>query len=192
MENFIAYNPTELLFGKDVINELSDTVTLYGKQVLLMYGKGSIKKNGVYDKVMEQLQKAGAEVHEFKGIKPNPLAQDVDSAAELGIENKVDVIVAVGGGSVIDSAKIASLCIPGKHKAWDIMTNKAVADEAVPLIAVLTLAATGTEMNGNAVIQNHETEEKLGYHDDSATRVTHFSTPYSPIRYHQPKPQTVW
>ncbi|MCD6598819.1 MAG: iron-containing alcohol dehydrogenase, partial [Bacteroidales bacterium] len=162
MENFIAYNPTRLHFGKDVTNILGRTAKQYGKRVLLIYGQGSVKKYGYYDQIMGQLGKAGLEVIEYPGIKPNPVVEDVDAAAELGRKEEIDVIVALGGGSVIDSAKITALAIASGKKAWDIMKNKVILRNSTPLITVLTLAATGTEMNAAAVIQNHETGEKIG------------------------------
>jgi alcohol dehydrogenase YqhD (iron-dependent ADH family) len=163
MENFTAYNPTKLHFGKNVTDKLGETVNEYGKRVLLMYGKGSIQKNGIYDKVIQQLNLIRAEVTEFYGIKSNPLVDDVSNAAQLGKLNHIDVIVAVGGGSVIDSAKITALAIANSTDPWAIMTFKAKPKTTIPVIAVLTLAATGTEMNGAAVLQNHKTGEKRGY-----------------------------
>ena len=163
MENFTAYNPTKLHFGKNVTDKLGETVGEYGKRVLLMYGKGSIQKNGVYERVMQQLNSINAEITEFSGIKSNPLVDDVSEAAQLGKLNHIDVIVAVGGGSVIDSAKVTALSIANNTDLWAIMTFKAKPKTTIPVIAVLTLAATGTEMNGAAVIQNHKTDEKRGY-----------------------------
>jgi alcohol dehydrogenase YqhD (iron-dependent ADH family) len=163
MENFIAYIPTSLHFGKGVITGLQEAINPFGKKVLLMYGKGSVLKNGSYKDTLEQLSKSGAEIIKYEGIKPNPVVEDVDSAAELGIAKKVDIIVAVGGGSVIDSAKITAICIHDKVKAWDVVKRKVIPRGAIPLISVLTLAATGTEMNSVAVLQNHKTDEKLGY-----------------------------
>ncbi|MBM3435947.1 MAG: iron-containing alcohol dehydrogenase, partial [Bacteroidetes bacterium] len=135
----------------------------FGKKVLLVYGKGSIKRNGIYDAVMEQLKLIQAEVDEYSGIKSNPVIEDVDAAAEVGRKFQPDVILAVGGGSVIDSAKIIALTIPVDFSGWKFMTNQAMARKAVPLVSVLTLAATGTEMNQFAVVQNHATKQKLGY-----------------------------
>ena len=112
MENFTAHNPVRLHFGKDVMNDLGKTIEKLGKRVLLVYGKGSIKNNGIYQKTLEQLNSIGAEVFEYSGIKPNPVIEDVDAAAELGRQNSVDVILSVGGGSVIDSSKIISITIP--------------------------------------------------------------------------------
>ncbi len=163
MENFTIYNPTQLHFGRGVTDTLGKTIEKYGKKVLLMYGKGSIKRNGIYDKVTEQLKLAGAEIIEYGGIKPNPVFEDVNEAAALGKKHNVDVILAVGGGSVIDSAKITALTIPCDDSAWRIMIKMAKPQTAVPVIAVLTLAATGTEMNPFAVLQNVQTHKKIGY-----------------------------
>lgn len=163
MENFTAYNPTKLHFGKNVVEQLGETAQEYGKKVLLMYGKGSIKKNGIYDQVIKQLKSFNAEVIEYSGIKSNPLVDDVNEAAQLGKLNNIDLIVAVGGGSVIDSAKITALSIANNTDPWAIMKFKVKPKTTIPLIAVLTLAATGSEMNGAAVLQNHKTDEKIGF-----------------------------
>ena len=163
MENFTAYNPTRLHFGKDVTNTLGSVAKPYGKNVLLVYGKGSVKKYGYYDHIIGQLNKAGMNISEYPGIKPNPVFEDVDKAAQLGREKKIDLVIALGGGSVIDSAKIIALCIASGKKAWDVMKNRVIIRNTTPLIAILTLAATGTEMNGAAVLQNHDTGEKIGF-----------------------------
>jgi alcohol dehydrogenase YqhD (iron-dependent ADH family) len=120
-------------------------------------------KNGSYHDTLDQLKSQQIEVIEYSGIKPNPVVSDVDEAAELGRREKVDLVVAVGGGSVIDSAKIIAVCISEKVKGWDVMTMKHEPLSSIPLICVLTLAATGTEMNPTAVLQNHQTDEKIGF-----------------------------
>lgn len=160
------YNPTKLHFGRGVMDGLGKVVAEYGKRVLLVYGGGSIKKNGIYDKAIQQLKSINAKVFEYHGIKPNPIIEDVDAAAELGRKNKVDLILAVGGGSVIDSAKIISITIPVNHTGWDFYSGKAKPKSSIPLVSVLTLAATGTEMNPFAVVQNKATQQKLGYGSD--------------------------
>jgi alcohol dehydrogenase YqhD (iron-dependent ADH family) len=163
MENFEIYNPVKAYFGKDVITNLSKEVSFYGKRVLLVYGKGSIKKNGIYEAVMTQLKHAGAEVFEYSGIKPNPIIEDVRDAVSLGKEKGVNLILAVGGGSVIDSAKVMAVGIAGDDDSWDYVKGNKIPTSGVPIIAVLTLAATGTEMNRFAVVQNNETKEKIGF-----------------------------
>lgn len=163
MENFIAYNPVKLHFGANVIDTLGNTVKNYGDRVLLVYGKGSVKKYGYYDQVISQLKESGLEIFEYSGIKSNPIIEDVEAASEVGRKNKIDVIVALGGGSVIDSSKIMALSIASGEKPWDFMTRELTPKVAIPLISVLTLAATGTEMNAAAVVQNHTTGQKIGY-----------------------------
>ena len=163
MENFVFCNPTTLHFGKNSLSGLNNVIQQYGRKVLLVYGKGSIKKTGLYDDVMNYLKGVNAEVFEYEGIRSNPVIEDVDTAAALGRKHKVDVILAVGGGSVIDSAKFISITIPVKHPAWDFITRKAKPVKGVPLICILTLAATGTEMNPFAVISNPAAKFKDGY-----------------------------
>ncbi len=163
MQNFIAYNPTKLHFGKEVLASLPAALNKFGKWVLLVYGKGSIKRNGLYDRIIGLLGEAGAEIAEYGGIRPNPVVEDVDAAAALGRLHKADVILAVGGGSVVDSAKIISIAIPVSHPAWDFYTRKSKPKSAVPVVAVLTLAATGTEMNPFAVLTNRAAGRKDGY-----------------------------
>lgn len=163
MENFIAYNPVKLHFGANVINKLGITVKNYGNRVLLVYGKGSVKKYGYYNQVVSQLKDSGLEIIEYSGIKSNPIIEDVEEASQLGIKHNVDVIVALGGGSVIDSSKIMALSIATGEQPWDFMTRESTPKQAIPLITVLTLAATGTEMNAAAVVQNHTTGQKVGY-----------------------------
>jgi len=163
MENFIAYNPTKLHFGSGVVKNLGKVAEEYGRRILLVYGKGSVLRNGSYDQTRKQLEKIDAEITDYNGIKPNPVIDDVDAAASLGISKNIDLIVAIGGGSVIDSAKIISICIPEKCKGWEVMKNRINIKSSIPVIAVLTLAATGTEMNSVSVLQNNQTREKIGY-----------------------------
>ena len=163
MENFSAFIPTDLRFGKGCTKEIGTIARQYGKKALLIYGKGSVKKNGAYDSVVNSLKSEGISIVEYGGIKSNPVVEDVRKATQLGIESKAEMIIAVGGGSVIDSAKIISVCIPGNLDGWDVVKGRVQPVSALPLLAVLTLAATGTEMNPTGVLQNHETEEKLGY-----------------------------
>jgi alcohol dehydrogenase YqhD (iron-dependent ADH family) len=163
MESFIAYNPTSLHFGKNVLKDIGKTVAEYGKRVLLVYGRQSIKQNGLYNMVTENLKSNGCTIFEYKGIKSNPIIEDVDAAAEVGRKNRVDVILAVGGGSVIDSAKLIAITIPHEGNAWDFFIKKAKPVSAIPVIAILTLAATGSEMNPFAVVSNHSAKVKGSY-----------------------------
>lgn len=166
MQNFIAYNPTKLFFGNKSVSELGKNAALYGKHALLVYGGGSVLRNGSYEDTRNQLKQQGIRITEFRGIKPNPLVKDVMEATAIGKEQGVDMVVAVGGGSVIDSAKIIAICIPEGCDAWKVMTRKYEPSRSLPLVAVLTLAATGTEMNPAAVLQNPETGQKIGLRHD--------------------------
>jgi alcohol dehydrogenase YqhD (iron-dependent ADH family) len=164
MENFIVHNPTSLHFGKGATDTLGEHASRFGRRILLVYGKGSVRKNGTYDVVMKQLKKSGCDVVEYAGIQPNPILDDVDAAATLGRRHGVSAIVALGGGSVIDSAKFISIAIPVKRSAWDFIEKKAEVKTSIPVLSVLTLAATGTEMNAFAVIQNEKTKQKPGFY----------------------------
>lgn len=190
MENFVAYNPVKLHFGKNVTDDLGEVVASYGKNVLLLTGKGSVKKHGYYDIVINQLKSVDCRIYEFNGIKPNPLINDVDAAVEYVSDKKIDAIVAIGGGSVIDSAKIISVCIPGNYKGWDIMKQKITPEDNVPVIDILTLAATGTEMNPNAVLQNPDTLEKIGYNNKHTYPAHSFLDPR--FTYTVPPDQTAY
>jgi len=163
MENFIAYNPTKLYFGKQVLNDLPKEISDFGTKVLLITGQGSVKKYGYYDLVVNKLKEEGKEIIAFSGIKPNPTLDTAEQAVALARKEQVDFILALGGGSVIDSAKIINMAYANDLPVWDIMKHNVKPVKKVPLVAVLTLAATGTEMNGAAVLQNHQTLEKIGY-----------------------------
>lgn len=159
MNNFTFNIPTDIRFGKGQIESLSQELEKYGKRVLLVYGGGSIKKNGIYDQVMEQLE--GFKIWELSGITPNPKVSAVRKGAALCKEHDVDVILAVGGGSTIDATKhiAAAACYEGD--AWDLILDRSKVKEALPFAVVLTICATGSEMNCGAVITNEETNEKL-------------------------------
>jgi len=154
MENFVAYNPVSLHFGRNILSGLVPAIRPYGKRVLFVYGRGSVRRSGLYERIIAYLNTGGMEVFEYGGIRSNPVIEDVEAAAVVGRDNQVDVVLAVGGGSVIDSAKVIALTIPVRHPAWDFFSGKANPKQGLPLITVLTLAATGTEMNAFAVVSN--------------------------------------
>lgn len=159
MNNFTFNIPTDIRFGKGQIECLSQELEKYGKRVLLVYGGGSIKKNGIYDQVMEQLK--DFDVWELSGITPNPRVSKVREGSLLCKKHKVDVILAVGGGSTIDATKhiAAAACYEGDP--WELVLDKTKVLKALPFAVVLTICATGSEMNCGAVITNEETNEKL-------------------------------
>ncbi|WP_226677165.1 iron-containing alcohol dehydrogenase [Rossellomorea aquimaris] len=163
MNEFTFYNPTKLIFGKGQVEQLKELVPQYGKKVLVVYGGGSIKRNGLYDQVMSILKGIDSEVFELSGVEPNPRLSTVRRGVEIAKENKIDFILAVGGGSVIDCTKAIAAGAKYDGDAWDLVTKKAFAKEALPFGTVLTLAATGSEMNAGSVITNWETNEKYGW-----------------------------
>ena len=163
MNDFTFYNPTKLIFGKGQVEQLKELVPQYGKKVLVVYGGGSIKRNGLYDQVMSVLKEIDTEVFELSGVEPNPRLSTVRRGVEISKENNIDFILAVGGGSVIDCTKAIAAGAKYDGDAWDLVTKKAFAKEALPFGTVLTLAATGSEMNAGSVITNWETNEKYGW-----------------------------
>ncbi|WP_273853274.1 iron-containing alcohol dehydrogenase [Guptibacillus spartinae] len=163
MNNFTYQNPTKLIFGKGQLEALKTEVPKYGKKVLVVYGGGSIKKNGVYDSVMNTLNEIGAEVFELSGVEPNPRLTTVHKGVDICKENDIDFILAVGGGSVIDCTKAISAGAKYDGDVWDFVTKKAAPEAALPFGTVLTLAATGSEMNAGSVITNWDTQEKYGW-----------------------------
>ncbi|NOZ47574.1 MAG: iron-containing alcohol dehydrogenase [Chlorobi bacterium] len=163
MENFIYNNPAVLHFGNNISGEIGQTVKKYGDKTLLVYGTGSVKKNGIYDIIVSELNKNSIEFVEYSGIKPNPVIEDVYKMIELGQKENVNSILAVGGGSVIDSSKVVSISLLEDLDPWMVVKGKLKPTVSLPLVTVLTLAATGTEMNAAAVVQNKKTGEKIGF-----------------------------
>ncbi|MCM1330951.1 MAG: iron-containing alcohol dehydrogenase [Ruminococcus sp.] len=164
MNNFIYENKTKVYFGKGGVKEyLRCALKRYGGNVMLAYGGGSVKKNGVYDEVTEILKSAGKTVTEFSGIMPNPTYAKVQEGARLARENKVDFILAVGGGSVIDCCKIVSAQAKTDADIWELETvKKELPTEFIPMGAIVTVSGTGSEMNAGAVITNEEKKIKCG------------------------------
>lgn len=176
MENFVYHTPTKLMFGKDVVKKLPDVLRPLGRKVLLTYGGGSIKKIGLYDEVKRLL--SDFEVYELSGIEPNPkYTTSVCSGVKLCKEHGIDVILAVGGGSVLDCSKAiaAGACYEGE--TWDLITGKAKAKAALPLVDIITLAATGSEYDCGCVISRTETTDKIGYNDEHLFPVTSLLDP---------------
>lgn len=162
MNPFIYDIPTRVYFGENQLHHLGKEVSAYGKRVLLTYGGGSIKKIGLYDAIHAELNKAGMEVYELAGIAPNPRIDSVRAGANLCKEKQIDVILAVGGGSTLDAAKFMAAGAYVDHDPWDFFSTHVPIEKALPLITVLTLSATGSEMDCGGVISNLETQDKLG------------------------------
>lgn len=164
MNSFIYDIPVKVYFGRDQLCHLGEELGKYGKRVLMTYGGGSIKKSGLYDKVVGEIREAGLELFELSGIDPNPRIDTVREGARLCKEKGIDVLLAVGGGSTLDATKwmAAGACV--EHDPWDFLDRSKLApvEKALPVLDVLTLAATGSEMDGGGVITNPETSDKLG------------------------------
>ena len=163
MKNFTFHNPTKLIFGKGQLEQLKTEIPRYGKKVLLVYGGGSIKRTGLYEKVTGLLQEIGADVFELSGVEPNPRISTARKGVEICKQEGIECLLAVGGGSVIDCTKLIAAGAKYDGDPWDLVVKKAFAKEALPFGTVLTIAATGSEMNSGSVITNWETNEKYGW-----------------------------
>jgi alcohol dehydrogenase YqhD (iron-dependent ADH family) len=161
MRNFVFHNPTKIIFGVDTTNKVGREAKNYGKRILLVIGQGSVKKIGLYDKVVKLLKEEELEIFELEGVKPNPRVDLVRKGINMVRENNIDLLLAVGGGSVIDTAKAIAAGLTYEGDVWDLFKYRKPIKPTIPIGVVLTLAATGSEMNGNAVISNLETQEKL-------------------------------
>jgi alcohol dehydrogenase YqhD (iron-dependent ADH family) len=159
MENFTFYNPTKIIFGKDETKNIGQY--LKDKKCLLLYGKDSIKKNGIYEKVANSLKSNHVDFIEKGGIKSNPVLSFVQEAIKIARKEQVDCLLAVGGGSVIDTAKAIACGFYYDGDVWDFFIDKAKIKDALPIYVVLTLAATASEMNSGAVITKEETKQKF-------------------------------
>ncbi|WP_289288051.1 iron-containing alcohol dehydrogenase [uncultured Duncaniella sp.] len=164
--NFIYANPTKLFFGDEAQKNLAKALMPFGKKVLLTYGGGSIKRNGVYDDVISALKSAGKEVVELPGVMPNPTVEKLNEGIKVARENNVDFILAVGGGSTIDYAKAVSVSAWYDGDAWQRFwvrqEDPTPGERIIPVGAVMTMAGTGSEMNGGSVITNHAAKMKIG------------------------------
>lgn len=163
MNSFQFVNPTHIVFGEGTASQAGQLASKYGKTILLVYGSGSIKKTGLYDKTVGLLHESGIKIHELPNIEPNPRLSTVNKGIDICRTEGVDFILAVGGGSVIDAAKAIAAGVLYEGDVWDFFTGKAVIGKALPLGTILTLAATGSEMNGNSVITNWEENLKRAF-----------------------------
>ncbi len=162
MNSFIYDIPTKVYFGENQLCHLGEELSKYGKRVLLTYGGGSIKKIGLYDKVIKEIEKSNLELFELSGIEPNPKISSVREGAEICKIENIDVLLAVGGGSVIDCTKYIGAGAFYDGDPWDILEEKVRVTECLPIIDILTLSATGSEMDCGGVISNPETKDKIG------------------------------
>lgn len=161
MYKFNINIPTKVIFGPDRLGSLGKELSKYGKKVLIVYGGGSVKRNGIFDKATASITAAGLEYTELSGVEPNPKVTSVNAGAKICKEEGVDLILAMGGGSVIDCSKAISAAAFYDGDAWDLVTGEAKIGNTLPIAAILTIAATGSEMDMIGVISNAETEQKL-------------------------------
>lgn len=163
MNDFIFHNPDKVYFGKNQLEHLPEELLKFGKKVLLVYGGGSIKKNGLYDSIVKLAKENGIELFELSGVEPNPRHSTVNKGAEICKKEGIDVVLAAGGGSTIDCAKgVAAAAVTDNGDVWPLVSGGVWVTKALPVVAILTNAATGSEMDGWAVISNMETNEKIG------------------------------
>lgn len=163
--NFTYSNPTKLYFGENALDNLASELKNFGKNVLFCYGGGSIKKNGIYDKVVKILNECGKTIIEDGGVMPNPTSEKLVDGCKKAREGKADFILAVGGGSVCDYAKAVSVSVHCNEDPWDkyYLRMEDADNEIIPVGCVLTMVGTGSEMNGGSVITNHEQKLKIGH-----------------------------
>lgn len=161
MQNFIFENPTKIIFGQGQIKRIGAEIKPYGRKVLLVYGEGSIRKNGIYDRVTASLNEAGMSIVEFPGVRSNPVLSHAMKGIALAAGEAVDAVLAVGGGSVIDTAKTIAMGVRAEHDIWDYFTRKEAIRGALPLLTVVTVSASASEMNPAAVMTRDEGAEKF-------------------------------
>ncbi|MCR3757654.1 NADH-dependent butanol dehydrogenase BdhB [Clostridium felsineum] len=188
MVDFEYSIPTKIFFGKDKINVLGREVKKYGSKVLIVYGGGSIKRNGIYDKAISILKENGISYYELPGVEPNPRITTVKKGIDICKENGVELVLAIGGGSAIDCAKVVAAGCDYEGDPWDIVLDGSKIKKVLPIASILTLAATGSEMDSWAVINNMETNEKLiAAHPDMAPTFSILDPTYT---FTVPKNQT--
>lgn len=180
MENFKYSIPTEVYFGKGQIKSLGKAVKTYGDKALLVYGGGSIKRIGLYDDAMRILKESGVEVFELGGVDPNPRIETVKEGIDICRANNIKVILPIGGGSTLDCSKVIAAGVTYEGDAWDIVIEPSKIKSVLPIVSVLTLSATGSEMDAFAVISKLDTNEKVGTaHDGMKPKVSILDPEYT-------------
>lgn len=190
MENFVAYNPTKVFFGENALDIYGEHIAEIGKKALIVTGKKSAKKYGYFDTVSKKLTSLDIDFVEFSGIKPNPSVEDVREAVKICQKETIDFIIALGGGSVIDSAKIIAASFANNADAWEIMKGNVELTKKLPIVTILTFAGTGSEMNSAAVLQNEAEKLKIGFADSTLFPVLSYLDPKFTLTI--PKNQTIY
>ena len=162
MNNFVFQNATNIIFGKEIENNVGEEVSRYSNKVLLHYGGGSIKKSGLYNKIIESLKRSNIQYFELSGVKPNPRLSLVNEGIKLCRDNGIEFILAVGGGSVIDSSKAIAVGVPYTGDVWDFYSGKSKVSKTLPVGVVLTIPAAGSESSPSSVITNEDGLYKRG------------------------------
>lgn len=180
MDNFVYEIPTTIYFGKGQVKHIGEIISQYGKNVLIVYGGGSIKRNGIYDDVTSIFKKSGITYHELSGVEPNPRITTVREGVALCRKEKIDVILPIGGGSTIDCAKVIAGAVSYEGDAWDIVIDPSKVVSVLPIITILTLSATGSEMDTFAVISDMEANDKIGTsHEDMRPKASILDPSYT-------------
>lgn len=180
MENFIYSVPTTIYFGKGQVQHIGKIVKQYGTKVLLVYGGGSIKRNGIYDDVVKIFEQEGISYVELSGVEPNPRITTVRKGVELCRSNDIEVVLPIGGGSTIDCAKVIAASVSYEGDPWDIVVDPGNVKSVLPIITILTLSATGSEMDTFAVISDMENNDKIGTsHDDMRPKASILDPSYT-------------
>ena len=177
MQNFVFENPTKIVFGKDQIKKTGREVKKFGSKVLMVYGQGSIKKSGVYDQVIASLKEAGLEIVEFPGVRSNPVLSYARKGIDVAKKEGVDVVLAVGGGSVMDTAKTIAVGAKTDDDVWDYFVFKKAVQGALPLLTVVTISASASEMNPAAVITKEDDAQKYSFRSSFAQPKTSILDP---------------
>lgn len=180
MENFIYSVPTTIYFGKGQVQHIGEIVKQYGTKVLLVYGGGSIKRNGIYDDVVKIFKQEGISYVELSGVEPNPRITTVRKGVELCRTNDIEVVLPIGGGSTIDCAKVIAASVSYEGDPWDIVVDPGNVKSVLPIVTILTLSATGSEMDTFAVISDMENNDKIGTsHDDMRPKASILDPSYT-------------
>ncbi|MBQ9824965.1 MAG: iron-containing alcohol dehydrogenase [Solobacterium sp.] len=178
MNDFSFQNTTKVHFGKDSLTKLSSELIRYGNRVLLVYGGSFLKQCGLYDKIVNEIKKEDIEIFDYDLVKPNPRHTDINVGGKMCRENNIQAVLAIGGGSAIDSAKaIAALALADTDNCWDLVVAGRPITKALPIFTIPTMASTGSEMDASCVISNLETEEKKGYNGPAIRPTVTFDDP---------------
>lgn len=191
MRDFVFYNPTRIIFGRKAADKIGEAVAAAGiRSALLIYGKGSVRTTGLYDRVRASLAQAGVEVEDLAGVQPNPVVSKVREGIALCRERNLEAVIPVGGGSVYDTAKAVAAGVRYEGDIWELYGDRIPVKGALPIFGILTTSATGSEMNRGSIITNEATRQKWGLHSDFIYPTVSIIDPE--LQATLPRNQTVW